>query len=120
MQEDKPDHIDHDIETHKPRRDSALDRGTRGGAEQDEAVPGVRGAYMFYFRRILPKLGSWISGDRDGAYDYLPASVMAFPEGEAFLDLMREAGLEKLRCERQTFGIASIYRGDKPLRSRAD
>lgn len=77
-------------------------------------LPLVRSAYLFYFRRVLPKLGSWITGDRHGAYDYLPQSVMGFPERGEFLDLMREAGLSSPHARILTLGIASIYRGDKP------
>ncbi len=77
-------------------------------------VPLVRHAYFFYFRRILPRLGRWVSGDRDGAYEYLPASVMAFPEREAFLDLMRAAGLVNPRARYLSCGIAAVYRAERP------
>jgi demethylmenaquinone methyltransferase/2-methoxy-6-polyprenyl-1,4-benzoquinol methylase len=76
-------------------------------------LPLVRGAYLFYFRRVLPKLGSWISGDREGAYDYLPRTVMAFPEGGEFLALMGEAGLHSPTVTPASFGIASIYRAER-------
>src|SRR5947209_3445548 len=40
---------------------------------------GVMGAlYHFYFRYVLPKVGTFISGVR-GPYAYLPASVPGFP-----------------------------------------
>ena len=68
--------------------------------------------YLFYFRRILPLLGRMISRDR-GAYAYLPDTVMKFPEGEAFLSLLREAGIQAPRQKRLTFGIATIYTGEK-------
>jgi demethylmenaquinone methyltransferase/2-methoxy-6-polyprenyl-1,4-benzoquinol methylase len=68
--------------------------------------------YLFYFRRILPVLGRVISKDR-GAYTYLPDTVMKFPEGEAFLSLLREAGIRAPRQQRLTFGIATIYTGEK-------
>ena len=77
-------------------------------------LPLVRGTYLFYFRRVLPRLGRWISGDRGGAYDYLPESVMSFPEREAFLDLMRDAGLGSPRARVLTCGIASVYRAEVP------
>jgi demethylmenaquinone methyltransferase/2-methoxy-6-polyprenyl-1,4-benzoquinol methylase len=66
--------------------------------------------YGFYFRRILPRIGRSVSGD-PGAYSYLPESVKTFPDNEAFLDLLREAGFEKARQKRLTGGIASIYYG---------
>ena len=66
--------------------------------------------YGFYFRRILPRIGKSVSGDA-GAYTYLPDSVTAFPDNEAFLDLLLEAGFAKVSQERLTGGIASIYYG---------
>ena len=79
-------------------------------------LPVVRGTYLFYFRRVLPILGRWITGDRGGAYDYLPESVMQFPERGEFLDLMRSAGLESPRARVLTCGIASVYRAETPAR----
>jgi len=76
-------------------------------------LPLLRGAYLFYFRRILPLLGSLISGDRQGAYAYLPRTVMAFPEGEEFLSMMTDAGLDSPSATRASFGIASIYRAER-------
>ena len=75
-------------------------------------VPLLGAAYRFYFRRILPKLGAWISGVRNDAYRYLHDSVMAFPEREQFLALMREAGLGSPKLQLLTGGIAAIYRGE--------
>ncbi len=80
-------------------------------------VPLLRSAYLLYFRRILPRLGSWITGDRDGAYDYLPNSVMAFPERDEFMELMRDAGLEEPRMRVLTGGIAALYRAEVPQRA---
>ncbi|MBK7257903.1 MAG: bifunctional demethylmenaquinone methyltransferase/2-methoxy-6-polyprenyl-1,4-benzoquinol methylase UbiE [Ignavibacteriae bacterium] len=67
--------------------------------------------YFFYFRRILPLIGRFISKD-PGAYTYLPDTVMRFPEGEDFLGILRTAGFKNVRQERLTFGIATIYTGD--------
>lgn len=68
--------------------------------------------YFFYFRRILPIVGRIISKD-PGAYTYLPDTVMKFPEGDGFLAILRAAGFRTVRQERLTFGIATIYTGDK-------
>lgn len=75
-------------------------------------VPLLGSAYRFYFRRVLPRLGSWISGAKNGAYRYLHDSVMAFPEREAFEALMRDAGLEAPQYHLLTGGIAALYRGE--------
>jgi len=71
----------------------------------------VRGAYLLYFRHVLPTLGGWFSGDA-AAYRYLNRSVEAFPHGDAFCALMREAGFRAVRAHPLTFGIATIYQGE--------
>ncbi len=71
----------------------------------------VRFFYDLYFRNILPRIGGFITGSRS-PYEYLPASVHTFPEGAAFLDLMRQAGFDNLRSRRLSGGIVTYYRGD--------
>lgn len=73
----------------------------------------IKQLYAFYGRFILPLVGRLISGN-SGAYTYLPESISVFPEGEDFLGWMKEAGFERLRSRRLTFGIASMYVGYRP------
>ena len=68
--------------------------------------------YRIYFKHILPRVGGLVSGDR-GAYEYLPASVFAFPQGDRFLDIMRACGFRDVRRRPLTFGIATLYTGEK-------
>lgn len=68
--------------------------------------------YNFYFRAILPKLGRLISKD-PAAYTYLPESVKAFPDGEAFTAILKNVGFKLTTCRSLTFGISSIYTGQK-------
>ncbi len=68
--------------------------------------------YRFYFHRILPAIGTVISGV-SGPYKYLPASVQRFPSPEKMLDRMREAGFRDVSWTPYTFGIAGLYRGTK-------
>ncbi|MFY9344041.1 MAG: ubiquinone/menaquinone biosynthesis methyltransferase [Planctomycetota bacterium] len=75
-------------------------------------VPLLGAAYRLYFKHVLPRLGAWISGARNGAYRYLHDSVMAFPEREQFLALMAAAGLCAPTTRLLSFGIAAIYRGE--------
>ena len=77
-------------------------------------VPVVRGLYGFYFRRVLPVMGRWISGDTRGAYSYLPQSVMAFPERDDFLRLMERAGFQAPKQRILSCGIAALYRAEVP------
>ena len=68
--------------------------------------------YNFYFRFILPSIGKLVSKD-SRAYTYLPESVKAFPEGEEFIGILNEVGYRNIRQHRLTFGIATIYLGEK-------
>jgi demethylmenaquinone methyltransferase/2-methoxy-6-polyprenyl-1,4-benzoquinol methylase len=68
--------------------------------------------YNFYFKAILPKIGCWISRDK-AAYDYLPESVEAFPDGQDFLQILKDVGFNQVACKPLTFGISSIYTARK-------
>jgi len=70
--------------------------------------------YLFFFRRVLPRIGQVLAPNDQGAYDYLPASVMQFPDGQAMLDLLAARGLCDVREYPLTFGIATLYVGVKP------
>ena len=73
----------------------------------------IKQAYAFYGRYILPAIGRLVSKDR-GAYTYLPESIAAFPDGEYFLNELKEAGFDTVQEQRLTFGIASLYKGILP------
>lgn len=64
--------------------------------------------YQFYFRFILPRIGSLVSSDK-AAYTYLPKSVEAFPDGEDFLRILQDVGFKNTQCSSLTFGISTIY-----------
>ena len=72
----------------------------------------IGAAYHFYFRYVLPKVGTLISGVR-GPYAYLPQSVARFPSPDAMLERMRSAGFNDVSWTPYTFGIAGLYRGKK-------
>jgi len=68
--------------------------------------------YNFYFKTILPKIGRMVSSDR-AAYTYLPESVEAFPDGEDFVNILRNVGFKEITCKPLTFSVSSIYMGQK-------
>lgn len=68
--------------------------------------------YNFYFKFVLPKIGRWVSKD-SSAYTYLPESVQAFPDGEAFISILDRLGYKNTACKPLTFGISSLYTGTK-------
>lgn len=73
-----------------------------------------RGVYGWYFRHVLPKIGQWIARNKSDAYNYLPASVGEFPDGEALAERMRAAGLSDVTFHAFTLGVATLYVGRKP------
>jgi len=85
------------LEFHRPRGQGALAR-----------------ALGLYFRRILPRLGAWISGGDHGGYQYLVASIEAFGPMEGVTEALRDAGLRDVRAEPLTGGIVSVFVGFKP------
>jgi demethylmenaquinone methyltransferase / 2-methoxy-6-polyprenyl-1,4-benzoquinol methylase len=68
--------------------------------------------YRLYFKRVLPAVGTVISGVK-GPYAYLPASVERFPSPAEMLDRMRSADFTGVSWTPYTFGIAGLYRGKK-------
>jgi demethylmenaquinone methyltransferase/2-methoxy-6-polyprenyl-1,4-benzoquinol methylase len=76
-------------------------------------VPAVRPLYLWYFRHVLPRIGRAVSR-HDAAYSYLPASVGAFPWGEAFAALLRGEGFNNVKSRPLTLGIVYLYTAEKP------
>lgn len=72
----------------------------------------IKQIYNFYFHWVLPKFGKLISKD-SSAYTYLPESVDVFPEGDAFVEIMKGIGFKNCRRKPLSFGIASLYLGEK-------
>ncbi len=68
--------------------------------------------FRFYFRRLLPKIGTLISGVA-GPYQYLPNSVTRFPDQEQLAVMMREAGFGKVDYRNFFAGAAALHRGEK-------
>ena len=73
----------------------------------------LRGLYNFYFRQVLPRTATLISGDRTGAYKYLPESVNTFIGREQMMAMMRDAGFSRVEQFPMTFGVCVCYRGIK-------
>lgn len=72
----------------------------------------VKQFFGFYSKFIIPMLGKTISKD-SSAYEYLPESVAAFPEGQDFLDILERVGYKNTSARMVSGGIATIYTGVK-------
>ncbi len=85
-----------------------LDFGEPGGV--------IGQCYRIYFKKVLPAVGTVISGVQ-GPYAYLPASVERFPAPDEMLGRMRQAGFSDVSWTPYTFGVAGLYRGVKENQS---
>ncbi|MBN2492056.1 MAG: ubiquinone/menaquinone biosynthesis methyltransferase [Planctomycetes bacterium] len=75
------------------------------------ALPVLRRLFEGCARRLLPRLGGWLTGNR-AAYEYLERSRAAMPCGADFVELLRQTGrLEHPEYRALTGGIAYLYRG---------
>lgn len=71
----------------------------------------LRGLYNFYFRNVVPITATLISGDRSGAYKYLPRSVNTFIGREQMMGMMQAADFKDVRQFPMTLGVCVCYRG---------
>lgn len=71
-----------------------------------------RQIFQLYFKYILPQIGRIASSD-PAAYGYLYRSVQAFPEGNAFVDILQANGFKNSQCTPLTLGVCSLYTGEK-------
>ncbi len=72
----------------------------------------LKGLYTFYMKTIAPIIGKLVSRNK-AAYQYLNDSVQAFPEGEAFINILNNNGWKNTYLKSLTFGICTIYCGTK-------
>lgn len=68
--------------------------------------------FSIYSHTFLPLYGRMISKDRS-AYDYLTATIEAFPQGELMIEILKTAGFSKAQFKRLTFGICTMYFAEK-------
>jgi demethylmenaquinone methyltransferase/2-methoxy-6-polyprenyl-1,4-benzoquinol methylase len=69
----------------------------------------LRRLYDWYSFTLLPWIGTKVSGDSTGVYQYLPASIRSFPDQEEFTRLLREVRFEKVEYHNLSGGIVAIH-----------
>jgi demethylmenaquinone methyltransferase/2-methoxy-6-polyprenyl-1,4-benzoquinol methylase len=88
--------------------------GVLGVLEFAEPPAGMLGdAYRFYTRKLLPKIGGWISGDQE-AYAYLPKSVSRFFLPDELSALMISVGYGPVRYQVMTLGSVALHVAVRP------
>ncbi len=73
----------------------------------------VRWFNDFYCGWVMPRTATLISGDKSGAYKYLPKSVGSFMPRAALCAKVAEAGFEAVVSTGLSLGICVCYRGVK-------
>jgi demethylmenaquinone methyltransferase / 2-methoxy-6-polyprenyl-1,4-benzoquinol methylase len=73
---------------------------------------GVKQLYQLYMNHVAPGFGKLFSKNKH-AYKYLDESIKKFPEGKNFTSILDNLGFQHTYCKPQSFGICSIYCGEK-------
>jgi demethylmenaquinone methyltransferase/2-methoxy-6-polyprenyl-1,4-benzoquinol methylase len=83
--------------------------GTLAILEFTEPPAGFLGdIYRWYFRKILPRVGGFLSGERS-AYTYLPASVSRFFGPAELASLMKSVGYAEVDYRVWTLGTVALH-----------
>ncbi len=73
-------------------------------------LPGWSHLFAWYFHRFVPRLGAFVSGNRE-AYTYLPRSVDRFLPPAILCRLMEQVGLRDVGYRRLGLGTVTIHSG---------
>lgn len=79
------------------------------------STPGwqpLRGLYLAYFTQVLPRIGRLVSKHRS-AYDWLPASVLAFPSPPTLGTRLEAAGFGPVAWRTMWGGIVALHTADR-------
>lgn len=68
--------------------------------------------YLFYFKNILPLVGSFFGTGSE--YRYLSDSTSSFPQRESFINILKDAGFIPDKSIELMMGIVIIYTALKP------
>ncbi len=88
--------------------------GTLAILEFTEPPDNVLGnLYRWYFCKVLPRIGGWLSGD-PAAYTYLPKSVARFFRPPELASLMAAAGYHTVAYKVWTIGTVALHTAQRP------
>ncbi len=73
------------------------------------ANPVLRRLYEVYSTRVMPLAATIVSGDRSGAYRYLPRSVVSFLSTEQMRERLKAAGFGRSTATPLTMGVVTVY-----------
>ena len=61
----------------------------------------------------MPVAATIVSGDRFGAYRYLPRSVVSFYGRAGLVDMLRHVGFSRVSVRALTLGVVAVYVAEK-------
>lgn len=76
-------------------------------------VPLFSGLFAFFFRHVVPVIGSVLQRDRS-AYTYLPESLSTYPKPAVITRMFEQAGLVDVRHVPFALGSVALHVGIKP------
>lgn len=75
------------------------------------ATPVWRDLFHLYFHKFVPRVTAWFSSNKS-AYDYLPASTLAFPRPPELKAIMKAVGISNIRYRTLMLGTIAIHVGE--------
>ena len=75
--------------------------------------PLIRWGYQCYFKLVLPVVGTFISQDKSGAYEYLPRSVDQFDCQNIMTKALAQANFSRVHIETLSFGSVLLFVAEK-------
>ncbi len=80
-----------------------------------ETAP-MKNLYSLYTKYIMPVLSDTMATEQR-AYEYLPESIAAFPQGKEMMLILKKNGFTNIRLRRFTLGIVTLYMAEAPSNS---
>ena len=75
-------------------------------------VTPMKQLYGLYSKYIMPVLSDTMATEQR-AYEYLPESISAFPQGREMMLILKKNGFTRIRLRRFTLGITTLYIAEK-------
>ena len=75
-------------------------------------IPGIKDLYNLYMGIIAPEIARWFKQNKK-AYQYLNESARAFPDRQAFINILNKTGYSDTSFKPLSLGICCIYVGRK-------
>ncbi len=72
----------------------------------------IKHLYHFYEKWVMRLLSRVVKTEKK-AYDYLPESIEAFPQGHEMVQILKNNGFKNVRMRRFTLGVCTLYIAEK-------